>query len=166
MDDLLNKHHPAPWRIVEPAKWPWHIGIVDAAGDLVLRMEMPSHSTSDKTLADVLAGECWADEAARQRAIEANAAQMEKARRIVAEHNACAGIETDKLEAMRGTTILVTANEHFAKTLKQRDELLHLLLKALPFVEDHEGSPVYKAGYVAATVREIRAAIASVEGDK
>lgn len=33
------------------------------------------------------------------------------------------------------------------------------LYAALPFVEDHEGSPVYKAGAVAATLARIRAAL-------
>jgi hypothetical protein len=38
-------------------------------------------------------------------------------------------------------------------------DLLEALCTALPFVEDHEGSNVYKAGAVARAVREIRAAI-------
>lgn len=42
-------------------------------------------------------------------------------------------------------------------------DLIHLLAKALPFVEDHEGSMVYKAGAVAALVKEIKAEIAKVD---
>lgn len=42
-------------------------------------------------------------------------------------------------------------------------DLLHLLATALPFVEDHEGSTVYKAGAVAALVKDIKAAIAKAE---
>lgn len=44
-----------------------------------------------------------------------------------------------------------------------RENLLHLLATALPFVEDHEGSPVYKAGVVAALVKDIKAEIAKLE---
>lgn len=42
-------------------------------------------------------------------------------------------------------------------------DILHLLSTALPFVEDHEGSTVYKAGAVAALVKDIKAAIAKAE---
>ena len=46
------------------------------------------------------------------------------ARRIVACVNACVGIKTADLEAMRGTSILAKANESCDRVQKQRDELL------------------------------------------
>lgn len=49
------------------------------------------------------------------------------ASRIVACVNACAGIETIYLEAMRGTSILEKANANCDIIMKQRDELLSAL---------------------------------------
>jgi hypothetical protein len=46
-----------------------------------------------------------------------------------------------------------------ARLIVAAPELLDALLKALPFVEDHEGSDVYKAGAVASALQQIRAAI-------
>lgn len=54
----------------------------------------------------------------------------------------------------------VTINE----LRRQRGELLNALFLALPFVEDHEGDPCYKAGAVAKAVATIKAAIAQSEG--
>ena len=56
----------------------------------------------------------------------------------------------------------VTINE----LRRQRGELLNALCFALPFVEDHEGAPCYKAGAVAKAVTTIKAAIAQSEGSK
>ena len=47
---------------------------------------------------------------------------------------------------------------------KASDDVLAALYLALPFVEDHEGSQVYKPGAVAKAVRTIRDAIAKAEG--
>lgn len=41
----------------------------------------------------------------------------------------------------------------------QRDALLDALMTALPFVEDHEGSKLYKTGAVAQVVAKIKKAI-------
>lgn len=46
-----------------------------------------------------------------------------------------------------------------ARLIIAAPDLLEALCTALPFVEDHEDSNVYKAGAVARAVREIRAAI-------
>lgn len=46
-----------------------------------------------------------------------------------------------------------------AALLYRLEILESALYTALPFVEDHEGSPIYKAGAVAATVARIRAAL-------
>jgi hypothetical protein len=46
-----------------------------------------------------------------------------------------------------------------ARLISAAPDLLDALYLALPFVEDHEGSNIYKAGAVARAVREIRAAI-------
>ena len=54
----------------------------------------------------------------------------------------------------------VTINE----LRRQRGELLNALCIALPFVEDHESDPCYKAGAVAKAVATIKAAIAQSEG--
>jgi hypothetical protein len=42
-------------------------------------------------------------------------------------------------------------------------DLLAALYLALPFVEDHEGSEIYKPGAVADAIRKIRAAIDKAE---
>lgn len=47
-----------------------------------------------------------------------------------------------------------------AIALMEENEILkNALYTALPFVEDHEDSPTYKAGAVAAAVARIRAAL-------
>lgn len=57
------------------------------------------------------------------------------ARRIVACVNACAGISTENLEALVGTSILARANRHFDTAIKQRDELLDALEEASTSLE-------------------------------
>lgn len=54
-------------------------------------------------------------------------------------------------------------NEELKAVKAQRDELLHAILIALPFVEDHEGSTLYKPGSVAEALRKIREVIAKAE---
>jgi hypothetical protein len=49
------------------------------------------------------------------------------------------------------------------KSKKDASDLLDALYIALPFVEDHEDSEVYKPGVVKDAVKKIRAAIASAE---
>jgi hypothetical protein len=46
-----------------------------------------------------------------------------------------------------------------ARLIAAAPDLLEALCTALPFVEDHEGSNVYKSGAVARAVAQIRAAI-------
>jgi hypothetical protein len=46
-----------------------------------------------------------------------------------------------------------------ARLIAAAPDLLEALCTALPFVEDHEGSDVYKRGAVARAVAQIRAAI-------
>jgi len=46
-----------------------------------------------------------------------------------------------------------------AKLIAAAPDLLEALCTALPFVEDHEGSDIYKSGAVARAVKEIRNAI-------
>ena len=48
---------------------------------------------------------------------------------------------------------------HTAELLALIDTLENALYAALPFVEDHEDSTIYKAGAVAQTVARIRAAL-------
>lgn len=48
--------------------------------------------------------------------------------------------------------------------IAESTELLEALCLALPFVEDHEDSSVYKAGAVAKAVRTIKATIARATG--
>jgi hypothetical protein len=55
--------------------------------------------------------------------------------------------------------IIETRSPDNARLICAAPELLEALLVALPFVEDHEGNPTYKAGAVAKAVRQIRAAI-------
>jgi hypothetical protein len=51
-----------------------------------------------------------------------------------------------------------------ARLIAAAPDLLDALYLALPFVEDHEGSEIYKPGAVAEAIRKIRAAIAKAEG--
>ena len=55
--------------------------------------------------------------------------------------------------------IVDTRNPDNAKLIAAAPDLLEALLTALPYVEDHEGSNVYKSGAVARAVAQIRAAI-------
>jgi len=55
--------------------------------------------------------------------------------------------------------IVDTRNPDNAKLIAAAPDLLEALCTALPFVEDHEDSDIYKRGAVARVVAEIRAAI-------
>lgn len=48
---------------------------------------------------------------------------------------------------------------HTAELLARIETLEAALYLALPYVEDHEESPIYKAGTVAAAVAQIREAL-------
>ena len=50
--------------------------------------------------------------------------------------------------------------ESNARLISAAPDLLNALCTALPFVEDHEGSNIYKAGAVAKALATIQAAIA------
>jgi hypothetical protein len=55
--------------------------------------------------------------------------------------------------------IVDTRNPANAKLIAAAPDLLEALCTALPFVEDHEGSDIYKRGAVARAVAQIKAAI-------
>ena len=55
--------------------------------------------------------------------------------------------------------IVDTRNPANAKLIAAAPDLLDALLTALPFVEDHEGSNVYKRGAVDRAIKQIRTAI-------
>jgi hypothetical protein len=55
--------------------------------------------------------------------------------------------------------IVDTRNPANARLISAAPDLLEALLTALPYVEDHEGSNIYKRGAVARAVAQIRAAI-------
>lgn len=93
---MENKHTPDPWITDAKSGFP---------GDI-------HDERNCYLLASTIS--CHVDE------LEAEA----NARRIVACVNACAGIKTIYLEAMRGTSILEKANANCDITMKQRDELL------------------------------------------
>lgn len=69
-------------------------------------------------------------------------------------------IDNAKGEAVGEIVWVDVRNPADARLIVAAPELLDALLKALPFVEDHEGSDVYKAGAVASALQQIRAAIA------
>lgn len=56
-----------------------------------------------------------------------------------------------------------TRNPADARLISAAPDLLDALYLALPFVEDHEDSNIYKAGAVAKALATIRAAIAKAE---
>ena len=53
-----------------------------------------------------------------------------------------------------------TDAQHMRDTIA---DMLEALCEALPYVEDHEGSDIYKTGAVSKTLRTIRAAIKQAE---
>jgi hypothetical protein len=55
--------------------------------------------------------------------------------------------------------IVDTRNPANAKLIAAAPDLLEALLTALPYVEDHEGSNVYKRGAVDRAIKQIRTAI-------
>jgi len=55
--------------------------------------------------------------------------------------------------------IVDTRNPANAKLIAAAPDLLEALLNALPYVEDHEGSNVYKRGAVDRAIKQIRTAI-------
>lgn len=55
--------------------------------------------------------------------------------------------------------IVDTRNPDNARLIAAAPDLLEALCTALPFVEDHEDSDIYKRGAVARAVAQIRAAI-------
>jgi hypothetical protein len=55
--------------------------------------------------------------------------------------------------------IVDTRNPDNARLIAAAPDLLEALCTALPFVEDHEGSDIYKSGTVARAVAQIRNAI-------
>jgi hypothetical protein len=85
----------------------------------------------------------------------------ENARRIVACVNVLAGISTEELEEQISYGRLIKLSE--CKACSTQSELLEVLYKALPFVEDHEDNKVYKPGAVLTMLKEIREAIAKAE---
>lgn len=88
--------------------------------------------------------------------------QKANARRIAACVNACKGVTNEQLE-MDAVAFVEVFNER--NTLKrQRDKLLDAFHLALPFVEDCESDPCYKAGAAAKAVASIKSAIAHAEG--
>ena len=121
---MEQKHTPEPWKVIEPTAWPWGIDVADNKDCLVLRLDMPCHSTSDESLADVMSGKCFDRFGGRDDAAAANAAQMEKARRIVACVNACEGLSTDELERFGLASAFGT---ELLEIEKQRNQLLAAL---------------------------------------
>lgn len=78
------------------------------------------------------------------------------------------------VERPRGNrnTINVTAFNYPGKTeanarlIAAAPELLEALYLALPYVESEQDNPAYKAGAVAAVVRQMRAAISKATGEQ
>lgn len=91
------------------------------------------------------------------------------ARRIVACVNACAGLSTEILEAYPASDIIRTPFGGLIRAEKaerQRDQLIDLVARALPYIECLTEDRAYKVDHVAKFVDEIAAAIAAVEASK
>lgn len=82
-------------------------------------------------------------------------------------HESSLGLDANKKNAAYVAAICPAVTLELIAQLRAaqnaRENLLHLLATALPFVEDHEGSQIYKAGAVAALVKNIKAEIAKVD---
>ena len=92
--------------------------------------------------------------------------QKANARRIAACVNRLAEFKTEDIENpacdLTGHGALLSKLIYLEM---QRDKLLYALHLALPFVEDCESDPCYKAGAAAKAVASIKSAIAQAEGD-
>ena len=69
------------------------------------------------------------------------------------------GMIYDPEDGQTIATMSESATPEQAALLAAADSLLDALYTALPFVEDHEGSDIYKPGAVAQALAKIRAAI-------
>lgn len=92
--------------------------------------------------------------------------RLPEAKRLAACWNACNGITTNELEHIASTGGMLGPREDVARIASQRDEVLHTLLLALPYVEDAQADPCYKPGAVAKMVQQMRAAIAKATGQE
>lgn len=81
---MTDKDNLSGLTVKMPVRWPWDIKIVTSAGDDLLTLQMPCHSTSDKTLDDVMSGKCWGKKEDRENAAKWNAEQVKLAHRIAA----------------------------------------------------------------------------------
>lgn len=77
------------------------------------------------------------------------------ASRLVSAWNACAGLPLDEIGLLSTYRNIIEA---------QREDLLHMLLTALPYIEDAQADPVYKPGVPAKVVQDMRAVITKVTG--
>jgi hypothetical protein len=69
------------------------------------------------------------------------------------------GMIYDSEDGQTIATMSESATPEQAALLAAADSLLDALYTALPFVEDHEGSNIYKPGAVAQAIAKIKAAI-------
>lgn len=69
------------------------------------------------------------------------------------------------MSAEQNLETLRKESEAWKKLAAERDELLDMLVTALPYVETAESDPAYKAGAVAKITRRMHAAIANVRQD-
>lgn len=65
-----------------------------------------------------------------------------------------------------GTDLPMGERRANARLISAAPELLEMLCAALPFIDDAEPDPAYKAGYVARVSEQIRALIAKATGAK
>jgi hypothetical protein len=103
---MKTKHTPGPWVVHEDETWPFDIRIVGAKGEEIIDARRWAYSTSQKTLADVMAGVGFRAVEVRE-VVERNARQMDNMRLM--------GAALDMLEACR--ICLKAERERAAKLL-------------------------------------------------
>lgn len=94
---MTDKSTPRPWEIIEDQQWPFHIRVVNDAGDIVMEERRWAFSSADTTLDDVMSCRNHGKED-RDSASAGNCRQLATIRRIVASVNALSNWPIEAIE--------------------------------------------------------------------